>query len=222
MDNKTHLLFKNKSGIFEEQITTPFASLSIADILVILISGMLSFIIWNVVTGGSLDFGFLDVAISLAPVIFGLFLVVKSFGIDPLYVTLFLILTLKKEKKKYKKSIKNKKNSSSKILGYAENYKFSIDPKKEVIQEIICEELDRHIRLKTTLTNNDGNIYANKTIKVYINGMKGDTIRTSSEGELVVDFTPDTVGRKEITFKTEDGKIIYTKFVDIKEKVLLT
>ncbi len=215
---QSHLLFRNKKGLFEDQFTIYFLTFSWADVLVLFSTMVLGGFLFRLVAGGSKFFDWTDFIIPLIPIIFGLALVIPKPNIAPLYIILLSILTMKKEKKKYKKIHKNTNKTKSTVLGFADNFVFSINTQTDTVDEIIREDLLKPIRLGFTLYTKDGNYLSEKTLKIYINDDLTDTIQTSLDGKINVSFIPETEGRKTIIMKTLDGKENSRRVIDIKEK----
>ena len=215
---RDHILFRNKKGIFETQFTFLSMSLSIMDMLVILLGVIISLVTFNIMTGGSRNFTAYQALVAMAPVAVTFLLVAKNQPIVPMYVTVFGLFSLKKEKKDIKVAKRTAKKSKSSVLGFAEEYEIKRTPEQDIPMEYQCDDLNKPKRLKVTLFTKDGNKFADSTVKAYLNDILLDTVKTSLDGELELYITPRTFGKKSLVLKDESNNIVYTKDLVFLEK----
>lgn len=213
-----HILFRNKKGIFEDYISLYFLTLSIADGIVILIGMAISSVLWGVIVGDSSDFDIENVIISLIPILLSLVLVIPKPTVTPLYITILSILTLKKEKRTYAKSRKKIKSSKSTILGFADNLQIGKTPDRDTPMEYIIDELNTPRRIKLTIYKEDGDKLSDHFVKIYVDELLIDSILTSLDGQIELDITPRTYGRKKLVIKNKNDDTLHMKYLDFIEK----
>jgi len=118
-----HILFRNKKGIYEEHMSIAFFSLSIMDLCVVSIGAIISGIIWNASGAKTYDFTLFQFVTSITPLLISLVLALPKPSVAPVYVTLFRLFTMKKNKTDTRYSKKKSKKSKSKVLGFAPDFK---------------------------------------------------------------------------------------------------
>jgi len=214
---QNQILFRNKKGIFEDYISLYFLTLSIADGIVILIGMAISSVLWGVIVGDSSDFDIENVIISLIPILLSLVLVMPKPTVTPLYITILSVLTLKKEKRTYAKSRKKIKSKST-ILGFADNLKIGKTPDKDIPMEYLIDELDTPRRIKLNIYKENGDKLSDHFVKIYVDELLIDSILTSLDGQIELDITPRTYGRKKLVIKNRNDEILHMKYLDFIEK----
>lgn len=215
---RDHILFKNKKGVFETQFSFMSISLSIADMIVMLLGILVSGVLFKVVTGVSRDFTSEDIIISIIPIVLCVVLVIKNQPIVPIYITIFHLFTLKKEKIKYKKLGKNTKKQKSKVLGFADELEIKNVTDENIPMDYKCDDLNIPKIMKLRLFQDDGSKLTDTTIKIYLDNKQIDSTRTSLDGELEIYITPKTYGKKQLVLKDENDKVIKKKILNFIEK----
>ena len=215
---RDHILFKNKKGVFETQFSFMSISLSIADMIVILLGVTISGILFHVVTGVSRNYTQEEIIISIIPIILCVVLVIKNQPIVPIYITIFQLFTLKKEKTKYKKLGKTTKKQKSKVLGFANELKIGNVTDENIPMDYKCDDLNIPKMMGIKLFKENGDKLTDTIIKIYLDNKQIDTTKTSLDGELEIYITPKTYGKKQLVLKDENNKVIRKKILNFIEK----
>lgn len=215
-------VFRNYPNIDEPMINSVIGYLSLRNIIVFSIFGGISFALYRLIMPD--NFSIQDnpilFIITVTPVIIGISLVMikPKFGSADSIILSLIWLSHKNKNAKKKIKVPKKPKNKSTVLGFGDN----IQPKKvndkNVIQEIRCADFDELKQLKYRLYKNDGEIYADKLVKCYLDDLLIDTLKTSLDGILLVMIRPKSSGKKKLIIKTDENVILLEKLLDFKKK----
>jgi len=220
MNAKNLVVFRNYPNIDEPMINSVFGYLSLRNIIVFAIFGAISFAFFKLIIpeNFSITENPILFIITITPVIIGVSLsLIKPKWGSADSIILSLIYMNHKNKKHKVKIPKKSKNTKSSVLGFGD----TLQPKKvsdeNIIQEIRCSDLDELKSLKYKLYKNDGDIYADKLVKCYLDDVLIDTLKTSLDGILLVMVRPESAGKKKLIIKTDEDDILLERLLYFKK-----
>jgi len=220
MNARNLVVFRNYPNIDEPMINSIFGYLSLRNIIVFSIFGGISFALFKLIIPD--DFSISEnpilFVITISPAIIGisLSLIKPKWGsADSIILSL---IYLNHKNKKHKVKVPKKSKTKSSVLGFGD----MIQPKKvsdeNIIQEIRCLDFDELKSLKYKLYKNDGETYADKLVKCYLDDILIDTLKTSLDGVLLVMVRPENTGKKKLIIKTDEDDILLERLLYFKNK----
>jgi len=222
MKARNLVVFRNYPNIDEPMINSMVGYLSLKNIIVFAIFGGISFALFKLIIPDNFSIQDNPVLfiVVITPVIIGISLsLIKPKWGSADSIILSLIWVSHKNKKHNKKiKIPKKSKKKSSVLGFGD----TLQPKKvsdeNIIQEIRCADFDELKQLKYKLYKNDGEIYADKLVKCYLDDLLIDTLKTSLDGILLVMIRPESSGKKKLIIKTDEDDILLERFLHFKKK----
>lgn len=161
------------------------------------------------------------ILIVVMPIIIGISLAMikPQFGTAD-SIILSLIYMSQNKSKKDKVSVKsNNKKQKSKVLGEAKTLKKEGVPDEDIVREIFCSDLDELKSIKINLYQGNSEPIKDTLVKCYLDELLIDTIRTTFDGQLVINIRPETAGKKELIIRMDsDDTIILKKPLLFKQK----
>ncbi len=215
------LLFRNYPSMDEPIISSGLGYLSIRNIMVFAIFGVISFVLYKLIIPDNfiLSEHFILFIITVSPVILGMSLafVKPQWGSADSIILSILYMSQRNKKHKVKLPKKSKIAKSS-VLGFGDILNAKKISDEDTMREITCADFDEIKSLKITLYKRDGKIYADKLVKCYLDDILIDTLHTSLDGILLVKIRPESAGKKKLVIKTDDDDIILEKLLYFKRK----
>ena len=210
------LIFRDYSGWEEPALTTPFGFMSLRNIVVLGVFGMMAAVAYWATIPDNMDVGrdWMAVCAALSPLGIGLaFCVIKTQVGTADAVLLSVLVMLAREagaKKRTKGRLQEKKRKRSKVLGFPRRLPVEA-PKKDRIQEIICADMDELKSIRVTIYGGDGTVLGNRLVRCYLDDELVDTLRTSAEGSLVLHVRPEREGGRTLVVRGDKEGILMRK-----------
>lgn len=220
MESQELRLFRNYPT-FHEPVFKLLTDLSIRNLIVIGLFGALSYGLSKLLVSETHSFTDQPVVILIIiiPALIGLFLGLSKtqFGSsDSIFLSILYVLYQNSKKNNSKKS-KKKKRSKSTVLQFGEEITPKDISEQNRVREIICSDFDELKSVKLLVLYNNGNTYADKVVKCYLDDILIDTRRTSLDGLLSVVIKPEREGIRKLIVKENDNeKILLEKTFNFK------
>ncbi|MCJ8307359.1 MAG: hypothetical protein HRU07_09955 [Nitrosopumilus sp.] len=223
MDSIDLLMFRNYSGIDEPAISSPLGYLSIRNIIVFAIFGVIALGLNKLIMPVQFNIQehFIQFIIVVIPVFIGLIMVMikPQFGsADSILLSWIYISQNKNKKSKINMRAKDKRKKHSSVLGFVKTLQKKDVTDSDIAKEIFCHDFDELKGIKVTLHSGDGELMADKLVKCYIDGFWKDTTKTSLDGVIIIKIRPEREGKKKLVIKNESDKVIITKTFIFKKR----
>ena len=223
MNAENLTVFRNYPNIDEPMINSVFGYLSLRNIVVFAIFGGISFVLYKLIIPDNFSISENPTLfiISITPAIIGISLsLIKPKWGSADSIILSILYMNHKNKKHHHHTIKIPKKSKNKstVLGFGDTLQPKKVSYKDIIQEIRCLDFDELKQLKYKLYKNDGEIYADKLVKCYLDDILIDTLHTSLDGILLVMIRPESEGKKKLIIKTDEDDILLERLLHFKKK----
>jgi len=212
------LIFRDYSGWEEPALTTPFGFMSLRNMTVLGVFGLVSAALyWSVVPDNvEITRDWMSVCTALLPLGVGAALGIIKTPYGTADVVLLAILSLlaarfrtktgggwmQKMRKKRRKTETRKK---SMVLGFPRRLGVDVAQKADYIREISCADLDELKSIRVTIHGGDGAVLGNRLVRCYLDDELVDALRTSAEGALVLHVRPEREGSRILTIREHAG-----------------
>lgn len=217
------LIFRNYSGIEEPAFSTPIGFLSIRNILVFVVFGGLAFGIHRLIMPSNIEFprdlGLLVMV--LLPFIFGMMLAMikpQFASADSILLSLLYMMKNQNKKKNIQLKTEKKEKKKSKVLGFGILLKKEKVAEEDIVQEILCADLDELKSMRIQISYDDGNYVSDKLVKCYIDDNLLDTIKTTFDGWIIIKIRPENIGKQYLVIRDENDVVILQKTLHFKKK----
>lgn len=218
MKSRNLLVFRNYPNIDEPMINSIVGYLSLRNIIVFSIFGGISYLLFKLIIPDnfSIEDNPILFLIVVIPIIIGISLVMIKPKFGSADSIILSLIWLNHKNKKHTIKVKSKKKST--VLGFGSVINAKKVGEENIIQEINCSDFDELKQLKYKLYRTDGEIYADKLVKCYLDDIILDTIKTSLDGVLLVMIRPESAGKKKLIIKTDDDEILLERLLHFKKK----
>ena len=212
------LIFRDYSGWEEPALTTPFGFMSLRNVAVLGVFGLMSAALyWSVVSDNvEITRDWASVCTALLPLGLGAALGIIKTPYGTADVVLLAILSLlaarfrtktgggwmQKMRKKRRKAEAGRK---SRVLGFPRRLGVDAAQKADRAQEISCADLDELKSIRVTIHGGDGAVLGNRLVRCYLDDELVDALRTSAEGALVLHVRPEREGPRALTIRERTG-----------------
>lgn len=212
------LIFRDYSGWEEPALTTPFGFMSLRNMAVLGVFGLVSAALyWSVVPDNvEITRDWASVCTALLPLGVGAALGIIKTPYGTADVVLLAILSLlaarlqtrtsggwmQKMRKRRRKAEARKK---SRVLGFPRRLGVDAAQKADYIREISCADLDELKSIRVTIHGGDGAVLGNRLVRCYLDDELVDALRTSAEGALVLHVRPEREGSRVLTIREHAG-----------------
>ena len=210
------LLFRDYSGWEEPALSTPFGFMSLRNLAVLGLFGMLSYVLYATLLPENLSIGrdYIMLLVSLAPLAAGLVIgIIKTpYGTaDTLIISLIVMMLYNHSRStSHDSRQKGHKRQKSRVLGFARMLRADT-PQGDRIHEIICADLDELKSIRITIHAADGSLMANRLVKCYMDDILVESIHTGSDGSLVLHVRPEREGGRMLTVRDHKNDRIMLK-----------
>ncbi len=213
------LIFRDYSGWEEPALTTPFGFMSLRNVAVLGVFGLVSAALyWSVVPDNvEITRDWASVCMALLPLGVGAALgIIKTpYGTaDVVLLSILLLLAAslrtktngggwtQRMRKRRRKAEARKK---SRVLGFPRRLDVDAAQKADYIREISCADLDELKSIRVTIHGGDGAVLGNRLVRCYLDDELVDALRTSAEGALVLHVRPEREGSRILTIREHAG-----------------
>ncbi|MDE0265456.1 MAG: hypothetical protein OXK17_00280 [Thaumarchaeota archaeon] len=215
------LIFRDYSGWEEPALTTPFGFMSLRNVAVLGIFGLVSAALYWAVVPDNVEIArdWASVCVSLLPLGAGAALGIIKTPYGTADVVLLAVLSLlaarlragtgggggrwAQKMRKNRRKAKARKKSS--VLGFPRWLDVDTAQKADRVQEIACADLDELKSIRVTIHGGDGAVLGNRLVRCYLGDELIDALRTSAEGALVLHVRPEREGPRILTIREHAG-----------------
>ena len=218
------LIFRDYSGWEEPALTTPFGFMSLRNMAVLVVFGLVSAALYGAVVPDNVEMArdWAAVCAALLPLGVGAALGIIKTPYGTADVILLAVLSLlavrlrtktgdggSRMQKARKKRRKVGTRGKSAVLGFPRRLDVDAVKKVEDIREIACVDLDELKSIRVTIHGGDGAVLGNRLVRCYLDDELVDALRTSAEGALVLHVRPEREGSRILTIRGHaDGAIL--------------
>jgi len=207
------LLFRDYAGWEEPALTTPFGFMALRNLLVLGVFGALAGALYSSVVPANMDMtrDWVLVLGSLSPLGAGLALsMIKTpFGTSDSILLSLLVLGIRHVQKPRKQTRKKSTGRQrSRVLGFPRRLMPVSTKPDDQIHDIVCADLDELKSIRVTLHGGDGSVLGNQLVKCYLDNELLDTVRTSTEGSLVLHVRPEREGGRSLVVRSHDDNTV--------------
>ena len=213
------LIFRDYSGWEEPALTTPFGFMSLRNVAVLGVFGLVSAALYWATVPDNVEItrDWASVCTALLPLGVGAVLGIIKTPYGTADVVLLAILSLlaaslrtktngggwtQKMRKRRRKAEARKK---SRVLGFPCRLDIDAAQKADYIREISCADLDELKSIRVTIHGGDGTVLGNRLVRCYLDDELIDALRTSAEGALVLHVRPEREGSRTLTIREHAG-----------------
>ena len=222
------LIFRDYSGWEEPALTTPFGFMSLRNVAVLCIFGLVSAALYWVMVPDNVEItrDWMSVCTALLPLGMGAVLGIIKTPYGTADVVLLAVLSLlvarfrtktngggwtQKMRKRRRKAEAHKK---SRVLGFPRRLDVDVAQKADRVLEISCADLDELKSIRVTIHGGDGTVLSNRLVRCYLDDELIDALRTSAEGALVLHVRPEREGSRTLTIREHiDGAVLLRRTV---------
>ena len=221
MEPSKVLIFRDYSGWEEPALATPFGFMSLRNVTVLGIFGLVSAALYWAVVPDNVEItrDWASVCTALLPLGAGATLGIIKTSYGTADVVLLAVLSLlaarlraktggggngwtQKMRKRRRKTETSKK---TKVLGFPHRLDVNTAQKADCVREISCADLDELKSIRVTIYGGDGAVLGNRLVRCYLDDEMIDALRTSAEGALVLHVRPEREGFRILTIREHAG-----------------
>ncbi len=218
------LIFRDYSGWEEPALATPFGFMSLRNVAVLGVFGLMSAALYWVMVPDNVEItrDWASVCMALLPLGTGAVLGILKTPYGTADVVLLAVLSLlaarlrtgtgdgsgwtQKMRKKRRKTGTGKK---SRVLGFPRRLDVDAAQKADRVRERSCADLDELKSIRVTMHGGDGAVLGNRLVRCYLDDELVDALRTSAEGALVLHVRPEREGPRILTIREHaDGTVL--------------
>ena len=212
------LIFRDYSGWEEPALTTPFGFMSLRNVAVLGIFGLVSAALYWAVVPDNVEItrDWASVCAALAPLAAGTALGIIKTPYGTADVVLLALMSLLAARlrartgggwmqKARKRRRKAGTRAKSGVLGFPRRLDVDAAKKDERVREITCADLDELKSVRVTIHGGDGAVLGNRLVRCYLDDELIDALRTSAEGALVMHVRPEREGSRVLTIREHAG-----------------
>ena len=212
------LIFRDYSGWEEPALTTPFGFMSLRNVAVLGVFGLVSAALYWVVVPDNVEItrDWVSICTALLPLAAGTALGIIKTPYGTADVVLLAVLSLlvarlrtragggwmQKARKKRRRAEAGRK---SRVLGFPRRLDVDTAKKAEHVREITCADLDELKSIRVTMHGGDGAVLGDRLVRCYLDDELVDALRTSAEGALVLHVRPEREGPRILTIREHAG-----------------
>ena len=215
------LIFRDYSGWEEPALATPFGFMSLRNVGVLGVFGLVSAALYWAVVPDNVEMArdWASVCTALLPFGAGAILGIIKTPYGTADVVLLAILALLAARlragmggswtrKMRKKRSKAETGRKSRVLGFPRRLDVGAEQKADRVWEISCADLDELKSIRVTMHSGDGTVLGNRLVQCYLDDEMIDALRTSAEGALVLHVRPEREGPRILTIREHAGDAV--------------
>ena len=212
------LIFRDYSGWEEPALTTPFGFMSLRNVAVLGVFGLVSAALYWAAVPDNVEItrDWASVCTALVPLAAGTALGVIKTPYGTADVVLLAALSLLAARLRTRTGggrahrTGRKRNRAgagrkSGVLGFPRRLDVDTAKKAERVREITCADLDELKSVRVTIHDGDGAVLGNRLVRCYLDDELIDALRTSAEGALVLHVRPEREGPRILTIREHAG-----------------
>ena len=214
------LIFRDYSGWEEPALTTPFGFMSLRNLAVLGVFGLVSAALYWAAVPDNVEItrDWATVCAVLLPLGTGAVLSIIKTPYGTADVVLLALLSLLAARlragagdgngwtqKMRRKRLETKPRKKSKVLGFPRRLDVDTAQKADRVREIPCADLDELKSIRVTIHGGDGVVLGNRLVRCYLDDELIDALRTSAEGALVLHVRPEREGPRILTIREHAG-----------------
>ena len=212
------LIFRDYSGWEEPALTTPFGFMSLRNLAVLGVFGLMSAALYWAVVPDNVEItrDWASVCAALLPLGTGAVLsIIKTpYGTaDVILLSLLSLLAARLRgrtggglmRKMRKGRSKTETRKKSRVLGFPRRLDTGAAQKAGRVLEIACADLEELKSIRVTIHGGDGAVLGNRLVRCYLDDELIDALRTSAEGALVLHVRPEREGLRVLTIREHPG-----------------
>ena len=212
------LIFRDYSGWEEPALTTPFGFMSLRNVAVLGVFGLMSAALYWVMVPDNVEIArdWASVCTALLPLGAGVALGIIKTPYGTADVVLLAILALLAARlrtgtggswtqKMRKRRSKTETSKKSRVLGFPRRLDIDAAHKADRVRKISCVDLDELKSIRVTMHSGDGAVLGNRLVRCYLDDELVDALRTSAEGALVLHVRPEREGSRTLTIREHAG-----------------
>ncbi len=212
------LIFRDYSGWEEPALTTPFGFMSLRNVAVLGVFGLVSAALYWAVVPDNVEItrDWALVCTALVPLAAGTVLGIIKTPYGTADVILLAVLSLLAARlrartgggwmhRTRKRRRKAGARAKSGVLGFPRRLDIDTAKKDERVREITCADLDELKSVRVTIHGGDGAVLGNRLVRCYLDDELIDALRTSAEGALVLHVRPEREGSRVLTIREHEG-----------------
>lgn len=207
MEASQVLVFRDYSGWDEPALSTPFGFISIRNVIVMALFGALAALLYGIFVPERMDpvRDWPVICLSLLPLAAGVILGMVRTPFSSADAVLLCMIALRLAGRP------PRERGRSSVLGFPRRIR-GRSPTGEIIQEIVCADLDELKSVRIALHGGDGTVLANSLVKCYLDNELIDTLMTSAEGTVVLHLRPEREGDRTLVIRSHrDGTVMLRK-----------
>ncbi len=216
------LIFRDYSGWEEPALTTPFGFMSLRNLAVLGVFGMVSAALYWAVVPDNVEItrDWASVCAALLPLGAGAVLgtIKTPYGTaDVILLSLLSLLATRLRERTgcgglMRRMRKGRRGAGghrkSRVLGFPRRLDTDAAQKAERVLEISCADLEELKSIRVTIHGGDGSVLGNRLVKCYLDDELIDALRTSAEGALVLHVRPEREGYRTLAIREHAGGAI--------------
>ena len=213
------LIFRDYSGWEEPALTTPFGFMSLRNVAVLGVFGLVSAALYWAVVPDNVEItrDWASVCTALLPLGVGAALGIIKTPYGTADVILLAVLSLLAARLRaragsggWMQDVRKKRRRAgagrkSRVLGFPRRLDVDTSKKAERVREITCADLDELKSVRVTIHGGDGAVLGNRLVRCYLDDELIDALRTSAEGALVMHVRPEREGPRVLTIREHSG-----------------
>ena len=228
------LIFRDYSGWEEPALTTPFGFMSLRNVAVLGVFGLVSAALYWAVVPDNVEIArdWISVCTALLPLAMGTALGIIKTPYGTADVILLAVLSLLAARlrartggggwmpRTRKRRNKARTRAKSRVLGFPRRLDVDTAQKSERVREITCADLDELKSVRVTIHGGDGAVLGNRLVRCYLDDELVDALRTSAEGTLVLHVRPEREGSRVLTIREHaDGAVLLRRTLQFVRRV---
>ncbi len=214
------LIFRDYSGWEEPALTTPFGFMSLRNVAVLGVFGLVSAALYWAMVPDNVEItrDWASVCTALLPLGAGAALGIIRTPYGTTDVVLLAVLSLLAARlraragggggwtqKVRKGRRRTEAGKRSVVLGFPRRLDVDAAQKGDRVREIPCADLDELKSIRVTIHGGDGSVLGNRLVRCYLDDELVDALRTSAEGALVLHVRPEREGSRILTIREREG-----------------
>ncbi len=217
------LIFRDYSGWEEPALATPFGFMSLRNVAVLGVFGLMSAALYWVMVPDNVEImrDWASVCTALLPLGAGAALGIIKTPYGTADIVLLAVLSIlaarlrartgdangwtQKVRKRRRDTGARKK---SKVLGFPRRLDVDTAQTADRVRKIACADLDELKSIRVTIYGGDGAVLGNRLVRCYLDDELVDALRTSTEGALVLHVRPEREGSRILTIREHAGDAV--------------
>lgn len=213
------LIFRDYSGWEEPALTTPFGFMSLRNLAVLGVFGLVSAALYWAAVPDNVEItrDWATVCAVLLPLGTGAVLSIIKTPYGTADVVLLALLSLLADRLRagagggrWMQGMRKRRREAgtrrkSRVLGFPRRLGVDAAQKADSILDIACADLDELKSIRVTLHGGDGAALGNRLVRCYLDDELIDALRTSAEGALVLHVRPEREGPRILVIREHTG-----------------